>query len=679
MKTSLLFLFLLVRSGESLLGYDCSIQDQIPLKFSSTNVMECPNFQGWYEKEEPVTLQLIKTPKEEKVTLSVCTVNVTTIAQYCGRFQNWQYGGAITLGRDEAYTMTKEECQKLIHNHEISYKGETWHVKKQHFSRDIVTKGFRDAERGTCVASEPFVSHNKHFPHHTLREILTVAVTEQEYSYDVEEKTMKIDEQDVPVDEEFHSSTKASYLWSDPSKTCDVGGHLKQGFYGVGLLFKPTNPNLPQMILVNDEKNGQVFGIELKTKFDKCGYSLYNTQLKEVKVAINITETVGQKWKIPRLQGTNLQQVDPVTNLQSLVGYNFVSLTSKLSDALADLSTKSCTNKRAQTLSELAIMRIDANEGTQLIFGRGYHAVLRGNIFYLYKCQKKQFQYRALPEDYQDIPVVFQENGETRTGFLDSLSYKLKKSSISYANNGILPISFDFQGSYKCKQEHLIDCGRPLELGHNFDEVKKDLVQKKNSVSYDGGLDDLKTRIVFRETVDEDSDIEANNFRVGQAALKQHTVKETFSLFNLEDLKNEILSTALLGGWWTWAMKVLGIICGIIGIYLMVSRCLILRRSKSTSFKNNYWNYLNAFGNSARFHSNHALGLHEDMKEEFNKMKVFVFKSDGKTKDEEGARFQELEEGILDNDSSSNGLEKLASHYPRLPPHDPTPPIVKYD
>ena len=661
-------------SSRGLVGYDCGKQWQGTEKYSATEVEECPQIEGWYKEPVPVEVQLIRQPHKLKLKTTVCDVKVNKIVHYCGRLDSLQYGIPIQLETGKHHKMSQRECSNLVNKQQMEYKGEIFHVdpEKKEFSRDIVTKGKRDAEAGTCTAAAPFRANNQAFDHHVMREVIQVTIREEELEYKVADKAVIIGKVPVPLEDEYFQSERFTYIWRDPTQECDEGGHMFEAFYGTGVLYEPTNPNLRQMILVNHPASSQTFGIEMRQLTKKCKTEIYSTQLDEVKIAINVTRSLTKRdfWRIPNLPRTRLQDVNPVQNLQALVGYNYVSQAATLSDVIAELSSKACEDRRKIALNNLSILRIKPEEGVFLMYGRGYNAVVRGSVFYLYQCEKRTFQYRETQEDYEDIPVTYQDGKQTLIGFLDSISFNFKTTSIQYTNNGLLPAVYNYNGAWKCKQGALIDCGEVKQLGHNFDGVVETLKQRANDVVYDGGVDDIESRKRFRESVNEASDIEAGLYGVGVAAYENTQVSEDklFELFHLNGIKTAIQNASWLGNAWDYTVKGGSILLGCLAVYFIGVRCHLFRTA-GDAFRSSYWNLFHAIFNGSQFHSNLNLSNHNDLRNQLTEARRLLETRIRILEPEDYPSSPPHEEG--------EQLERLGNTYPTLPLHETSPYIIR--
>ena len=330
MKTSIVtilsFLNLWIQVGLGLIGYDCGKQYKGTKAYSLTEVEQCPEIPGWFQDPIPVELQLIRIPKKETLKTTVCELRKTKIVQYCGKLDSLIYGVPIILEKDKPYAMSKLDCEQLVKNKQFSYGGETWYTDATQFSKDIMVKGFRNEETGSCTA-DSFRSHGKYFDHHVMRDIITVNIVEESHQFNYEEKAVKFNHQVVPLDEEFYDDSTRTIIWENPFQTCQFGSNFRLAFEGKGMLYRPTNTNLLDMVLVHHVGTSQTFGIEIKSQDSKCGHTMYSTQLEHVKITLNLTEYNGGEtaWRVTNLPRTRLEDVDPVQNLKSLVGYNYVS------------------------------------------------------------------------------------------------------------------------------------------------------------------------------------------------------------------------------------------------------------------------------------------------------------------------------------------------------------------
>ena len=674
MKTSFFTILccfsLWIDCGNGLLGYDCGKQYLSTKKYSATEVEECPEIPGWFDDPIPVEIQLIRIPKKEILKAKVCEVRVTKIVHFCGKLDSLLYGVPIMLEKDKPFKISKRDCERLVREKMMTFAGESWYTDEKEFSRDIVVHGSRDAESGTCSAAT-FRSNGKAFEHHVMRKVVSVRILDEDYEYNYEDQAVRINKHVIALTDGYYETDFRTLIWDNPYKQCTLGSNFKKAYEGKGLLYRPTNTNLLDMILVHHESTSQTFGVELKSVYSRCGHTMYSTQLQDVKITVNRTEYNGgdSSWKIHDLPATNLQYVDPVQNLKALVGFNYVSQAAHFSDAISELASHACEDRRRITQNNLSILRIDPSEGVYLMYGRGFNGLLRGSVFYLYQCEEKQFQYREVEEDFQDIPVFYNtDEDEIIEGFLDSITLNFKESSIYYSNKGVLPVMYNWGGNFKCKQGDLIDCGDAEQLAHNFDNVLDGLKHKASRVKYDGGVDDFDTRRRFRESVEEANDIKNSVHFYGGSVVNHQSEEDLFSIFNLDDIKATIINTSWMGNLWRWVYKGLIIFGCLVGIWFVGVRCQMFRNAANLAgdmFKSNKWNIMHAFLNSSLFHSNYNMTTHKKVQHDLKNVHTIV-KSHVVEISEDGKHNHQLEDSL-------GKLQALGEVYPKLPDSEPSP------
>ena len=670
----LVCLILILKNTEAIIGYDCGgAQYKSYLRYSAVNVQSCPAIEGWFKQEIPVDIQLIRVPKKEKVKVYVCDVRVTTIARFCGRTDSLLYGTPLVLQRDAPHLMTKSQCQNLVYNQQMEYEGEVWTSKKKFFTKDVVTIGSRDAQKGTCKAGPIFKKNNKTFTSHFLRNIVTVHIKEFEIEYVYRDQTITLKRKPVDLSEEYHSSDSQVMVWKNPYQSCEEGSNMKQMYSGAATLFKPSNPDLPDMVLVNKTDTNQVFGIEIGQPTSTCRYDMYDTNLLDVKITLNYSHiNDDNSWKVPGLDETSLKHVDPVQDIKALSTFNFANSAKKLSTTISELAKESCETKRRIKLTQLSIMRLNANEGSHLLFGFGFNAILRGSTFLIYQCEERDFQYRHVEEDYEDVPVSYQINGTQYSGFLDSITFKLKSSSYSYDNNGFLPVIYNFENSWKCKQSGLIDCSTPEVLPHNFDELKNKLKLKHNDAIYDGGIDDIKDRERFRITTNERPDIQASSINIAHAVTSHENEDNIYNKFNLDEMHSSMLESSWIGNSWALSFKVIGAIVTALGICFGISRYFHWKKASPT-FRENLWNLVHLFCNPVQFFSNLNMIHHEDFEDEMEKIVIHMNKEKTSETDDSSSNTSSSELDEVKASDISQRLELLANSYYSYP-DQPTPP-----
>ena len=668
----LLFMFLyLIKSGFAIqiVGYDCAGKTYKNLvRYSANKVADCPSFQGWFQYEEPVEIQVLRIPKKRKIQAYICDVRVSHRVNYCG-YDSILHGTEIQLDQEAPHELTKGECTALVFQHRMSYSNETWTDERKEFTKEVVTKGKRNSTTGTCSpSSTPFSFSEKTFNSHIQRDVVTVRVHSHEFEYLEQDQTITIRGNLIDVKSEYHKSGKQAYVWKAPSSDCQKNPipTMKETYSGYATLLKPTNRNVPDMVLVNDRSSQTTFGLELsKETTSYCGHEMYDTNLLDIKVTMNKTWfNEGRGWKIDNVVETNWTEVDRIQDLKGLAVYNLGSTSQTMTSALAQLSHDACETKRKVTLSNLAILRMRPEEGSFRLFGRGYNALLRGNTFLAYKCERKVFQYRPTPNDYQDIPVMWMENSTQHHGFLDSVSFKLKSSSYDFQNYGQLPVMYQMEKEWRCKQNSLIQCARPEVLSHDFNIDRKKLDLAAGVFEHDGGFDDIETRKNFRATINEKSDIEASYKRMIRDITDHVDEEEIYNKFNLADDEQTILKTVLLGNSWKIIIKGLSAVMGFVTVILIGQR-LHMWCTQKGAFKRNMWNCFHALFNPTQFFTNLHSENHEKLLDELDEVLVIVNDRKSNKTDEEAPEF----DATL---PPSHQIQRLSGAYFRYP-GEPSP------
>ena len=674
METLLLLVISLIRSGVSITGYDCGgKQWKSQLTYSSTEVEPCPKVTSWFQSELPVNTQVMRIPKKNRVNATICEVTVSHRAHWCG-FDSILHGTEIQLDHGVHIDLTQSDCEDLVYRHQLNYLGETWTDNRTHFTVETVSQGWRDAANGRCKpSSRPFSKNGRKFPNHILRDVITVNLRQHEFEYLLSDQAFKVDNNLVDVRDEYYKS-KFVYVWKDPTRDCEDGGYMKEIYSGAGKLLKPSNAKLPTMLLVNSPETSQMFGLELgKSTTSKCGWEMYPTNLLDVFITYNNTwMNSGRGWEVPGLDDTDLRDADRIQNIKARGGYNFASTSHRLTHATAELAKQTCENRRQVTLTNLAIMRHNPEEGSYLLFGRGYNALVRGSSFLLYKCEEKEFEYRSVTEDFQDIPVKWSVNGTYYEGFLDSVTYKLKTNSYNYENYGQLPVEYNLDGDWRCKQNSLIRCSPPKVLSHNFEVDKLELnigAGKKQRVKYDGGLQDIKTRKEFEAAANERQDVRANFDGIMQDITDHVDEDQIYDKLHLQAADEQVAKTSFYANSLWLGLKVGAIASGIIGVYL--SYCRYMRWKKADkSFKEDRYNLFNVCCHPSQFFASLNIHHHDALEDELEEILVLV--NDKSPVVEAPPRTGEIDPSL----PPSRQIQRLSGAYYQFPdqPCPPAPP-----
>ena len=67
-----------------------------------------------------------------------------------------------------------------------------------------------------------------------------------------------------------------------------------------------------------------------------------------------------------------------------ILGYNHVTFNKKLSDSIQIISNKTCQNERSIRESQISLFPLETDAGMRLLFGLGYHGIVRGQVLLHY-------------------------------------------------------------------------------------------------------------------------------------------------------------------------------------------------------------------------------------------------------------------------------------------------------
>ena len=623
----LVFLFLIsFKTGAGIIGYDCSgKQWKSYLRYDATQVSKCPEIEGWFNEERLVQAQVIRVPQKNRLKVMICEIRTSRRAHYCG-IDSILHGVEFQLDEGVPHRLSRSDCEDLVYRQTLHYKGHNWTDERRQFTREAVTEGWRDAVNGKCSPSaKPFSEGQLTFRNHILREVVTATILEHYVEYPERDEAFKINEVLVDVKDEFWSTARQQYVWTDPKRSCDRGfSHMIETYSGEATLLEPSNPNLSRMILVNNKK--QTFALEIPedTKTTSiCNYEMFPTNLLDVMVTFNASwfNSGRGDWYVPGLKTTELVHLDPVQDIKGYAGFNFAQNSHRLSHVMAELAKENCETKRKATMTSLSVMRVDPEEGAYNLFGRGYNALLKGSSFLVYKCERKEFTYRHSPNDYQDIPVSYVKNGTEVEGFLDSVTFKLKSSSISYENHGEVPVYYNFgEDDWRCKQNSLIDCSSPRIMSHDFEVERQHLDLVTGVFEYKGGLQDIKTRRAFRDSVWERPDVRASFDGLTDAIVDNAPEDNIKDKMNVGVVDKTLDETSFYANRWSLGLKIFGCISGLIGVWMIGCRLHLWRKAKS-EFKTAL-NFFHACFNPSQFFTNIDFHQHKALHNQLEEVLV---------------------------------------------------------
>ena len=106
----------------SMTGYDCGKQYNSYKTYSATSVEECPDFQDWIPKMEPVKAQILRSTDRDTIEVEECKILETHIVDYCGQFNAISYGSSVQVETNKYYRMSHQDCRRLIQTGDMVYR-----------------------------------------------------------------------------------------------------------------------------------------------------------------------------------------------------------------------------------------------------------------------------------------------------------------------------------------------------------------------------------------------------------------------------------------------------------------------------------------------------------------------------------------------------------------------------
>ena len=124
-------------------------------------------------------------------------------------------------------------------------------------------------------------------------------------------------------------------------------------------------------------------------KDETCGKEIFATQLTDTFIMI---KNGNKNWDFDGITHISITEISAYDNLISLIGYNQVTRGDKFSQALSEITKKTCEIDRDMIKNRLNILRHHSNTGLFEFFGedtasRGYKAIHAGSALYIIRCQ----------------------------------------------------------------------------------------------------------------------------------------------------------------------------------------------------------------------------------------------------------------------------------------------------
>ena len=142
----------------------------------------------------------------------------------------------------------------------LEYKGFVFNIPDiNKFSLDFPLHGTKGS-KGTCKhADSPFEAGGKIFKNNWVTMQISGRVKTTKYSYDTEQKLLKIDGENIPISKGYKNSILKSYVWNATTPSCDQS--LKKVYEGTATIITPMNENFRTQLLVSDKGRDVVFGL----------------------------------------------------------------------------------------------------------------------------------------------------------------------------------------------------------------------------------------------------------------------------------------------------------------------------------------------------------------------------------------------------------------------------------
>ena len=86
-----------------------------------------------------------------------------------------------------------------------------------------------------------------------------------------------------------------------------------------------------------------------------------------------------------------------------------------------------------------------------LFTGKGYSALVLGNIILVWACNKIEVSFDNDAMESMDIPITYTKNGVQIRAFADTKTFKIKSTSKSFPKNDVLHPAYFIENSWYCK------------------------------------------------------------------------------------------------------------------------------------------------------------------------------------------------------------------------------------
>ena len=232
------------------------------------------------------------------------------------------------------------------------------------------------------------------------------------------------------------------------------------------------------LVMVKSESTGQYLGIILKDPRPFCGAVMFQTQIKDLLIAI-LPTGYRPLSEATFKSHTNLAETD----LAAQMSYAHLSAQLQHHDKLVSVWRAIClAERRAAEASLAAITAAEGRTPAHDLHGHGVHLQQAGAAAYVVECLPTEVTTRDEDNCTLEIPVIVigdndtdqvDRNDTTRWYYANPLSLNLQKIPTVVPCDPIAPIMWEIGGQWYCSMPNLVKCEAPIELDLRTNDAAK--------------------------------------------------------------------------------------------------------------------------------------------------------------------------------------------------------------
>ena len=204
---------------------------------------------------------------------------------HCG-FDGITYGIPEHPVINEPTTLQPFQCKRLYEDRILEFDGKELMINDLNsFAVEIGMFGTSRKSDGSCTNAGLFEVRGKEYPSNYLMATISGRVTRRKVTYDPSLGLVNLEGHPVPVRRSSYIGDLSTFLWEIQSSNCrDL---IQEVYKDRGTLITPQNKNLHRQVIVQNEKRGITFALDLQRSCEMCGYQTFQTQLNNVYISIS--------------------------------------------------------------------------------------------------------------------------------------------------------------------------------------------------------------------------------------------------------------------------------------------------------------------------------------------------------------------------------------------------------